>query len=154
MGGSVPHMRVVRTRLELVWHPVSPYHTHVTPVSRWSALVPHSHHHPFPHRATDTSGDARCRLPCADDPRVEWSSSEQRNGYDRRARMPVTPLTNNDQPQFLLLLSSHGRMRCLCLVEKHPSPCGSSPSFSTFQRPLRAFHEKTLWWQEREDTSL
>jgi hypothetical protein len=27
---------------------------------------------------------------------------EQRNGYDRRARMPVTPLTNNDQPQFLL----------------------------------------------------
>src|SRR5260370_19278165 len=45
-------------------------------------------------------------------------------------------------------------MRRLCLVEKHLSPGGSSLSFSAFQRPLRTFHEKTLWWQERGDTYL
>src|SRR6266571_5208927 len=37
----------------------------------------HRHHHPFPHRTTDTRGDADRRPPCADDPGVEWPSSEQ-----------------------------------------------------------------------------
>ena len=55
MGGIVPSMRVVG-------HPTSfsatprPYHTHLTPVSRWSVLVLHSHHHPFPHHETDVWG--------------------------------------------------------------------------------------------------
>src|SRR6266566_7974365 len=120
----------------------------VFPVCGWPATRPHfplrqdpttrtshRHHHPFPHRTTDTRGDADRRPPCADDPGVEW------------------PLGNN-QPQVLLPLSSHGRMRCLCLCEQHPSPGGSSLHFPSQQGTLRlhGFHEEALRRNNRLDS--
>src|SRR6266516_2754760 len=62
----------------------------VFPVCGWPATRPHfplrqdptprtshRHHHPFPHRTTDTRVHADRRPPCADDSGVEWPSSEQ-----------------------------------------------------------------------------
>ncbi len=54
----------------------SPYHTHLTPVSRWSVPVSHSHHHPRITSRNGRQGHADRRPPCADDQRVEWPSSE------------------------------------------------------------------------------
>ncbi len=55
LGGMSASLQVVRTQPEVTatqphFLSMNPYHTHLTPVSRLSALVSHSHPNPLLHR--------------------------------------------------------------------------------------------------------